>query len=338
MKAAVLGAGVISGGHCGGLKNFGYEMVAIVDPIEANRNKFKETYGFQYAVADYHEILDMGIDTVAICTPNAFHAQAAIDFLKAGANVICEKPMARTVAECDAMIAAAKESKGRLFISHSQQFAPMHRKMIDEVKSGAIGRPFMASAMFTGDEFKRMNDPKNWKGTKEISGGGVLIDNGVHMINLLVAMFGKAKDVIADCDKLVIEPENKGEDTAEIVIRFENGVMAQVLVTFSAQYNAWPAWYCGAAHRVEVVGTKGSIATTNDLPNYMSYKDDGSREKYNNDELPNTIAFGKYFLDCIKNGTESIITCEDARETVAIVEAAYKSAKEGRRVALSEIG
>lgn len=337
MRAAVLGAGVISGGHCAGLKNFGYEMVAIVDPIEANREKFKKDFGFEYAFADYHEALALGIDTVAICTPNAFHAPAAIDFLKAGANVICEKPMARNVKECDAMIAASKESKGRLFISHSQQFSPMHRKMIEEVKSGAIGRPFMASAMFIGDEFKRMNNPDNWKGTKEISGGGVLIDNGVHMINLLVAMFGKAKDVVAECDKLVVEPENKGEDTAEIVIRFENGVMAQVLVTFSAQYCAWPAWYCGAAHKVEVVGTKGSIATSNDLPNYMSYKDDGSREKLNNDDIKD-YPMGAYFLNCIKNGTESIITCEDARETVAIVEAAYKSAQEGRRVLLSEIG
>lgn len=336
MRAAVLGAGVISGGHCGSLKSFGCEMVAIVDPIEANREKFKNDYGFQYALADHKEALNLGIDVVCICTPNAYHAQAAIDFLNAGADVICEKPMACNVKECDAMMAAAKANGRRLFISQSQQFAPMHRKMIDEVKSGAIGRPFMANAAFIGDEFKRMNNPNNWKGTYAVSGGGVLIDNGVHMINLLVAMFGKAKDVIANCDKLVIEPDNKAEDTAEIVVRFENGVMAQVMVTFSAQQCAWPAWYCGAAHRVEVFGTKGGITTTNDLPNYMSFKDDGTRERLNNDEIP--VNMGHYFLNCIKNGTESIITTEDARETVAIVEAAYKSAKEGRRVALSEIG
>ncbi len=336
MKAVVLGAGVISGGHCGGLKSFGCEMLAIVDPIEANREKFKKEYGFQYAFADYHEALGLGAEVVAICTPNAFHAQAAVDFLKDGANVICEKPMARNVKECDAMIAAAKESGSRLFVSHSQQFQPMHRKMIDSVKAGAVGRPFMANAQFIGDEFKRMNDPNNWKGTKDISGGGVLIDNGVHMINLLVAMFGKAKDVVAQCDRLVIEPENKGEDTAEAVIRFENGVMAQVMVTFAAQQCAWPAWYCGAAHRVEVFGTEGSICTTNDLPNYQSYFVDGRREKMNNDDIP--CDMNQYFLKCIVNGTESIITNEDARETVAIVEAAYKSAREGRRVSLAEIG
>ena len=335
MRAAVLGAGVISGGHCGAFRDFGCEMVAIVDPIEANREKFKADFGFEHALADYHEALDMGIDVVALCTPNAFHCQAAVDFLKAGAHVICEKPMARTVKECDAMMAAAKESGKRLFISHSQQFQPMHRKMIDAVKAGDLGRPFMANAQFIGDEFKRMNNPNNWKGTKDISGGGVLIDNGVHMINLLVAMFGNARDVVAQCDRLVIEPENKGEDTAEIVVRFENGVMAQVMVTFSAQQCAWPAWYCGAAHRVEVFGTKGSITTTNDLPNFQSYYENGTRERLNNDEIP--CDMNHYFLNCIVNGTESIITTEDARETVAIVEAAYKSAREGRRVSLSEI-
>ena len=336
MKAVVLGAGVISGGHCGGMKSFGCEMLAIVDPIKANREKFKEEYGFKYAFADYHEALGLGADVVALCTPNAFHAPAAVDFLMDGADVICEKPMARTVSECDAMIAAAKKSGRRLFVSHSQQFQPMHRKMIDAVKSGALGRPFMANAQFIGDEFKRMNDPNNWKGTKDISGGGVLIDNGVHMINLLVAMFGKAKDVIAQCDRLVIEPDNKGEDTAEAVIRFENGVMAQVMVTFSAQQCAWPAWYCGAAHRVEVFGTKGSITTTNDLPNFQSFYDDGTRERLNNDDIPCKMDY--YFLNCIKNGQESIITTEDARETVAIVEAAYKSAREGRMVSMKEIG
>jgi len=194
----------------------------------------------------------------------------------------------------------------------------------------------MAKAEFIGNEFYRMNDPKNWKGTKEISGGGVLIDNGVHMINQLVAMFGKAKSVIAMCDRLVVEAENKAEDTAEIVISFENGCMATVLVTFAARQCAWPAWFCGAAHRVEVYGTTGSIGTSNDLPNYQSLIADGTREELNNDQIPIDMSF--YFLKCIVNGTESIITTEDARETVAIVEAAYKSAEEGRLVMMSEIG
>ena len=296
----------------------------------------KEEYGFEYAFADYHDALDLGIDVVAICTPNAFHVDAAVDFMKAGAHVICEKPMARNVEECDRMMAAAEKYGKRLFISHSQQFNPAHRKMIDGVKNGTIGKPFMAKAEFIGNEFLRMNDPKNWKGTWEVSGGGVLIDNGVHMINLLVAMFGKAKEVTAMCEKLVVEPANKAEDTAEVIILFESGVMAQVSVTFAARQCAWPAWYCGAAHRVEVMGTEGSVVTQNDLPNYQFVSADGTAEQLNSDQIDIDMSF--YFLKCLAENKESIITTEDARHTVAIVEAAYKSSREGRKVALTEIG
>ena len=336
MRAAVLGAGVISGGHCASLRDFGCEMVAIVDPVEASRKQFQQEFGFEYAFTGHREVLDKNIDVVIICTPNAFHAPAAIDFMNAGAHVICEKPMARTVEECDRMIEAAQATGRRLFVSHSQQFSPVHRQMIEDLKNGKIGRPFMAKADFIGDEFKRMNDPGNWKGTKEISGGGVLIDNGVHMINLLVAMFGKAKEVVAMCDRLVVESANKGEDSAQVVIFFENGVMAQVTVTFAATRSAWPSGYCGAAVRVEVLGTEGALMATNDLPNYQLWDKADVRQALNSEDIP--IDMNQYFLKCIVNDEESILTNGDARHTIAIVEAAYRSAEDGRKVQLSEIG
>ena len=125
-------------------------------------------------------------------------------------------------------------------------------------------------------------------------------------------------------------------DTAEVIILFESGVMAQVSVTFAARQCAWPAWYCGAAHRVEVMGTEGSVVTQNDLPNYQFVSADGTAEQLNADQIDIDMSF--YFLKCIAENKESIITTEDARHTVAIVEAAYKSAREGRKVALTEIG
>ncbi len=337
MKAVVLGAGVISGGHCAGLKDFGCEMVAIVDPVQANRERVQAEYGFEHALETYQEALALKPDVVVLCTPNAFHADAAVDFLHAGAHVICEKPMARNVAECDRMMQAARESGKRLFVSHSQQFSPVHRHMIDSVKQGAIGKPFLAKAEFIGDEYKRMSDPANWKGTWDISGGGVLIDNGVHMINLLVAMFGRAKEVTAMAERLVVAADNKAEDTAIAIILFECGVMAQVTVTFAARKCTWPSWYCGAAHRVEVLGTEGAVSTASNIPAFEMIADDKPLVSLNSEEVP-PADMSHYFLRCIETGQESIITTEDARHTVAIVEAAYRSAAEGRKVSLAEIG
>ena len=338
-KGIVIGAGIISSAHIEGLQAAGVAVAAVVDPADDARRRIREQYRIPYGFAAWQEALALMPDVACICTPNDTHATLAVGLLDAGVPVICEKPMARTVAECDAMIAASRRNQCPLFIAQSQRFMPQHREMIRQLKAGAIGRPFLALSTFIGNEYRRMNDPLNWKCTPEHSGGGVIIDNGAHMIDLLGAAFGAAVSVEATVGRLVVEAENKAEDTALLNIHYQSGVVASLSLTFAARYSVYPEQYGGAGLRTEVFGTAGSLSCGNGTPPFVLVNERDGRRSFQASELAGDepVSPVVHFVACLREGREPIVTMEDGRETVRLAQAAYRSAREKRRVQLSEI-
>ena len=168
------------------------------------------------------------MDVVDVVTPHDSHCEITVAALQAGKHVICEKPMGRTLAEADAMLAAAQEAGRRLLISMPQLYYPAIRRAKEILDSGEIGRPFLADFAVYDDEFVRMSDPEHWKGSIERAGGGVLIDAGSHPLYLLLHLFGCPQSVSAMCRSLLIRdmPEDEvplallqGEDFSPIRVR-----------------------------------------------------------------------------------------------------------------------
>lgn len=286
-------------------------------------------------LSDYREgLCREDIDLVVICTPHHLHHAMAIDALKAGKHVICEKPMAISVQEADEMIDAASHHNRKLFVMLNMRLWPEHRKLKEMITDNVIGQVFMAKASYLGYEFDRLDDPNDWKGDLCKAGGGVLIDGGYHLVDLVNSCLGKACYVQAAGGQYIINATNKGEDNISLMIEYAGGAVANLQISFTA---------CNYGCHIEptlmmdqsFLGSDGSLFChygwdTVDIRKGLELVRPNARETLNLDGIAEHVQCG-HFVNCLQTGEHPIVTCLDARNTTAVVEAAYESLRSGRR-------
>ena len=338
LTVALIGCGAIASKHLDAyVRNDRVDRVFAADPDERAREDIYRRYGIIKRLAeDWRELVaDDEVDVVDILTPHDSHREIAVAALEAGRHVICEKPIARTVAEADEMIAAAERADRRLFVAMSQLNFPAVRRTGELIREGAIGRPLLAVFTVLDNEVARMNDPAHWKCDLVRAGGGALIDIGYHTIYIMQDLLGPAAAVSAVCPRLVIEPENKGEDTAAVALELPGGALGSIVVTFANS---------GTRYQAErrVVGTEGTLLIR-DMPEdewpLLLMQDDAISPV----PVHNPLDVAGYaiqatldeFVEAIATGGETRITAAAAREALVTVEAGYEAARTGRRVAIS---
>ena len=254
LKAAVIGVGGISQEHINGyIKNPNVELYAFCDINEAQLKKMAERYGIpaERCFTDKDEMLKAlpEIDIVSVTTWNSAHAECTIAALNAGKDVICEKPMAMNTSEAEAMLEAAKRNGKLLQIGFVRRYGNDADVMRDFIDAGKFGDIYYAKPTY----LRRNGNPGGWFGDKSRSGGGPLIDLGVHVIDLSRYLCGNPKPVSvygATFQKLFNRPnikDGKGyssvsagkndicdvEDFATALIRFDNGLVLSVEASFS---------------------------------------------------------------------------------------------------------
>ena len=343
MAAENLGTLVIGGGwvsQCSYLDFFHASddtpLVAVADPSPAIQEHLQKTYAGTTIVSDYREVLeDDALQLVVVSTPHNLHHAMVTDALKAGKHVICEKPIAISVSEADGMIECAKECGKRLFVGLNMRYDPRNRMILDAIQGEALGRVYLGRVSYMGYEVKRFADPKNWKGELERAGGGVLLDGGYHVVDLLNMLFGPAKSVQAMGGRLVIETEGKGEDNLMLQVEFESGVVASLFASFTVR-NVGCDDEPTLGLQLDLFGTKGSLYTSYDSPTRRSefkvVTHEGAEPR---DPATLTVPEIKQnFLDSIRTGSDTLVTALDARNALAVVEAAYTSMRSGGAVAV----
>lgn len=189
------------------------------------------------------------VDAVCIATPSGEHAAQAIAAAKAGKHVLVEKPMALSLADADAIIAACRENNVRLGITLQRRVEPLFRRVHDAIHGGDLGEITLAAVTMPylrGDAYYAQAD---WRGTWALDGGGVLMNQGIHIIDLLVWFLGDPVSVqsLASTGRRSVEVEN----TATAVLQFGSGAMASLTGTITAAP--------GFPHRIEIYGTNGGI-------------------------------------------------------------------------------
>lgn len=342
MKIGIIGAGVVSGYHLVNLSKIPeVEMEIIADLNEEARNRLADKHGITKRVADYKQVIeDENVEVVYVFAPHYLHCSMVIEAFQAGKHVVCEKPFAMNADEADKMIAAAEKAGKKLLIAENFRFNPtnvMTRKLLSEEK---IGKPFMCMSTFIGNEIVRMSDPDNWKGTKDKAGGGVIIDNGFHMIDTLCSFFGDVESVQATAGRLLVKAENKEEDTALIILKFASNVLVELSLTFVAEYNGFPPSYMGAGFRYDLYGEKGSIHLVNQADTALTLVTESGRQVSSAQEVSQNLGsdaklnMHRHFVDCIMNDAEPVITTRDARQAMRVIDACYESAKTGERVVI----
>src|SRR5438876_6572552 len=194
---------------------------------------FAKQFGARRWYLDWKKLLhDEEIDAVYIATPVHLHAEQAIAAAEAGKHVLCEKPMAMNVRECDQMIEACRSNKVKLGIAYYRHFYPVVERIKAIIKSGEIGTSVLAQ-INAFEQFNPAADhPRSWLLRKELAGGGPMFDFGCHRIEVLTNIFGPIADAKAMTTNVVFNREV--EDTATALFRFERGVCGVLSVSQAA--------------------------------------------------------------------------------------------------------
>ena len=195
---------------------------------------FAKEFGASRWYRDWREVItDAEVEAVYIATPVHLHAAQAVAAAEAGKHVLCEKPMALSVAECDRMITACDANNVKLGVAYYRHFYPVVDRIRQVLRSGEIGKPVVIQV----NAFERFNpepsDPRRWLVEKDLSGGGPMFDFGCHRIELLINLFGRIEETVALVGNVLFEREV--EDTCLALFRFENGTQAVLSVTHAAR-------------------------------------------------------------------------------------------------------
>lgn len=249
IRFAIYGCGMIANIHAMALKKTENAVLVGAGDIKTEQAKeFCKKYGIKF-FGDFAEIIsDSNIDAVCLCTPNGTHAELAIAALLANKNVVVEKPMATTTEDCDKIIAACGKSKAKLAVISQFRTADDVIKAKNILESGALGKLVLCDLYM---KYYRSEDyfSNSWKGTKKLDGGGALMNQGIHGIDILQYIAGPIKEIKSFVRTLVHDIEV--EDTAVAVVEFRSGAIGVIEAATSA--------YPGFDRRIEINGSKGSI-------------------------------------------------------------------------------
>lgn len=354
LKIALIGAGGIANwAHLPGYSRMdNVELVAVCDIIEERAKKAAEKYNIPAVYTDYHDVLNIkDLDAVDICTPNYLHSIIACEALEKNINVFCEKPDAVSVAEAEKMKAAAEKSGKTLMVMRNNRYWLTSKFLKKYIDSGKMGEIYAARCGW----LRRRGIPGRggWFTTKEQSGGGPLIDLGVHMIDLSMWLMGNPKPVsvsgctfnkFADSEDISDSTESKFgdrssngtfdvEDLAMGFIRFENGACMQIEFSWASNIEQ-------ESFFVELRGEKsGSKWISTDQKLKIFTEENGALVDYcpcidNDSGMSLHEANLRHFADVLLNGAKPMFVPEQGVNMIKILEAMYKSAEEGREIQL----
>jgi UDP-N-acetyl-2-amino-2-deoxyglucuronate dehydrogenase len=276
------------------------------------------------------------VDAVAICTPSGGHAAQTIAAARAGKHVLVEKPMALTTEDADAMIAACRDAGVRLGVALQRRTEPAYQAVRSAITEGVLGSPVMGLALIPYHRTQAYYDSADWRGTWAGDGGGALMNQGIHIADLLLWFMGDVDEVQARV--ATVSHDIEVEDDLAATLRFKSGALGSVLATTAAAP--------GFPHRVEVYGTRGGVQ----LEAEAIVRWEGEAAPKVDDALrPGTASAGAGssptgitatgharvmadFVAAIREGRAPLISGEEGRRSLALVLAVYQAARTGRPV------
>lgn len=336
----IIGCGVIAPWHAKAVANIpGVELVAVCDIVPEKAEKLREEFGASYACADYHDLLARDdVDIVSICTPSGMHADMGIAAARAGKHIMTEKPIDIRLDRIDKLIRACKERKVKLACIFQRRASSLWQRVKRTVDEGKLGRMVLASAYLKYYRSQEYYDSADWRGTWELDGGGALMNQGVHMVDILRWVMGPVDTVFGFAAPLARKIEV--EDTAVASIRFKSGAFG----TLEGTTSVTP----GLNHRMEFHGEKGSILVDGETA--VRWDVPGEDKEEVAEELEDRVgsaasdptAISTYghqvqiadLITAVREDREPMVNGEEARHAVELIVSVYESARTGRPVKL----
>jgi UDP-N-acetyl-2-amino-2-deoxyglucuronate dehydrogenase len=248
---AILGTGMVAEFHRQAIAanaDLGTRLVAVVHHDPARFAEIGARFGVP-CLSQAQMLADPDVDVVCICTPSGQHAAQAVAAARAGKHVLVEKPMALSLADADGMMVACERAGVKLGVVLQRRAEPLFQDIHRAIQAGDLGELTLGVVTIPYHRPQAYYGQADWRGTWALDGGGVLMNQGIHLVDLLVWYMGDPVDVQATADTLhwAIEVE----DTLAAALRFASGAVATITATTTAAP--------GFPHRVEIYGTTGGI-------------------------------------------------------------------------------
>ena len=317
--------------------------------------KKAEAYVKEYGAKPYDNITTMvsenGLDLVIICTPHPDHLDPTREALEAGAHVLVEKPLASTLQDCDGMIEAARRADRKLGVISQRRFYPPTLRVKQAMDDGKIGKPVMGTINMLGWRDEAYYKSDEWRGSWELEGGGVLVNQAPHQLDLFCWLMGPIDEVDGHWANLN-HPYIEVEDTALAIVKFKSGAIGNIVVSNSQKP--------GIFGKIQVHGDNGSsvgvqteggamfiagMAPILEPPVNDLWTIPGEEEKLEEFTKEDNDLFEKvdptvYFiqlqieeyLDALDNNREPLVNGEGGRETVELFTAIYRSTRDNKPV------
>lgn len=341
----IIGCGAIGDIHAKSINNTdGAKLIAVSDIDLETAKKYSQKYNVKY-YQDYKKLLERkDIDVVNICLPSGMHMQPCVDAAVAGKNILCEKPLEVTLDKIDHINEVVRKNKVKLGVVFQKRFQESSKRIKEALEDEKLGRVISGSIYIKYYRSQEYYDSANWRGTWEYDGGGCLMNQGIHDVDILQWFLGPVKSVYAITDTMA----HKGievEDIALAVIRFKNGVKGIIEASTSC--------YPGFPSLLQIYGTLGTITLRDDkiidwkFINPTEEDLDFSKQIVNqkkaeledidrSDPIAVLKNRHKYQIEdmirAINNNVAPEITGEEARKSVEIILAIYKSSRTGEEV------
>lgn len=357
MRFAVIGCGVIGELHARTIQSLQPEaqLAAVVDVVPERARSYSETFGVASST-DLDSVLGReDVDAVTVCTPSGSHADIAVAALRAGKHVIIEKPIDVTLPAARRIMDAERESGATAMVVSQHRHDPASQLVHQTIGEGRFGRLTSGIASIAWWRSQAYYDSGDWRGTWAMDGGGALMNQGVHTLDLLVWFLGEPTEVFAWTGTLAHE-RIEVEDVATATIRFENGALATVHGTTAA--------YPGLSTSVGVYGDRGAAEITRNALSYYHVAPDENVPEFaygaggganqaeqvlseqpapSTDEsvagleaTSHTTQF-QDFLEAVRTGRPPLVTVAEATRTLSVLRGIYESARTGSPVRLKEL-
>ena len=321
-------------------ENANCRLVAFYDFVPERARAMAEEYGGT-AYDTMEALLDSGVDAVSVCTANVAHAQATIAALERGIHVLCEKPMATTLADCEAMAAAAKKSGALLMLGHNQRFARAHVKAHEMIAAGELGRVLAFHTMFGHPGPEGWTGEKNsWFFDKRRAAFGAMADLGIHKTDLLHYLLGepivRVSASLATVDKKTTDGSPISvDDNAFCLYTTRSGAVGTMHVSWTN--------YGVEDNSTRIYGTEGVLRLYDDPEcSLILEKRDGTVQRLKLDLLTSnkeqtsggrtSTGFIDTFVEAITAGTPSPLDVDEAIKAMRVIFAAEQSAQRGASV------
>lgn len=348
LRIGVIGLGAIGPSHIFAIDEVeGCELAAVCDVREEAAAEQGKKHGVPFFTDTREMVTSEAVDAVTLCTPSGYHLDAALEAVKAGKHVLIEKPIEITTERVDRIIDAAAEAGVKVAGVYQSRYCPIVRRVKKLVDNGLLGDVYSGSAYTKQYRTQDYYDSGGWRGTMKVDGGGCLMNQGIHLIDLFVWFMGEADEVMA-------VTETRGRERIDVetlalaLLKFGSGARGVLEGTTLA--------YPGLGTRIELFGSRGTVVFSRGKVMRMELLDPTPEEAAERDALleearkldekrakapkkkvaPGTpvpnVNMGhtpivQDFVEAIRQDRDPFVTGQDARRAVALINAIYASGR-----------